>query len=120
MSDEGWKELNERVASVIRLYLVKNVLANIGKIPSAKEFWERLENLYHAKSISNCLFLKEQFHLLRMIEGTKFFYHLSVLNDIMTELEAIEIQIEDDDKMLKLLWSLLTLYKNLLPILFLE
>ena len=109
MSDEGWKELDERVASAIRLYLAKNVLANVGKIRSVKEFWERLENLYHAKSISNCLFLKEQFHLLRMIEGTNFFYHLSVLNDIMTELEAIEVKIEDDDKTLKLLWFLLTL-----------
>ena len=90
MSKEDWEELDERAAaSAIQLCLAKNVLTNVGKIPSTKEIWERLENLYQKKSISNRLYLKEQFHTLRMIEGTKLSDHLSVLNSIVTELETI-------------------------------
>ena len=46
MSAEDWGELDERVASAIQLYLAKIVLANVEKIPSTKEVWERLEILY--------------------------------------------------------------------------
>ena len=50
-----------------------------------------------------------------MVEGTKIFDHLSVLNGIASELEAIGVKIEDEDKALRLLWSLPILYKHLLP-----
>ena len=48
-----------------------------------------------------------------MAEGTKISDHLKVLNSIMTELEAIKVKIEDEDKTLRLLWSLPTSYKHL-------
>ncbi|KAL9451391.1 hypothetical protein AB3S75_013036 [Citrus x aurantiifolia] len=50
-----------------------------------------------------------------MAEGTKIFDHLSILNGIVSELEAIGVKIEDEDKALRLLWSLPTLYKHMLP-----
>ncbi|KAL9439725.1 hypothetical protein AB3S75_025227 [Citrus x aurantiifolia] len=115
ISDEDWEELDDRAASAIRLCLAKNVLANVGKIPTAKELWEKLEKLYQTKSISNRLYLKERFHTLRMAEGTKISDHLSVLNGIVSELEAIGVKIKDEDKVLRLLWSLSTSYKHLLP-----
>ncbi|KAL8527524.1 hypothetical protein ACS0TY_005390 [Phlomoides rotata] len=37
MIDEDWEDLDPRAASTIRLYLTKNVLANIHGISSAKE-----------------------------------------------------------------------------------
>ena len=50
-----------------------------------------------------------------MIEGTKISDHLSVVNGIVSELEAIGVKIEDEDKALRLLWSLPTFYKHMLP-----
>ena len=50
-----------------------------------------------------------------MPEGTKISNHLSVLNGIVLELEVIGVKIEDEDKALRLLWSLPTSYKHLLP-----
>ncbi|KAK9203924.1 hypothetical protein WN943_014181 [Citrus x changshan-huyou] len=50
-----------------------------------------------------------------MVEGTKIFDHLGVLNGIVSELEAIGVKIEDEDKALRLLWSLSTFYKHMLP-----
>ena len=69
MSEEEWEELDMREASQIHLCLAKNILANIARWSSTKE----LEKMYQAKSLSNRLYLKEQFHKLQMKEGTKFF-----------------------------------------------
>ncbi|KAL9438154.1 hypothetical protein AB3S75_023924 [Citrus x aurantiifolia] len=55
ISDEDWEDLDDRAASAIRLCLAKNVLANVGNIPTTKELWEKLEKLYQTKSISNRL-----------------------------------------------------------------
>ena len=100
MSDDDWEELDLRVASAIRLCLAKNILANVHGMSTIKGLWEKLEELYQAKSISNRLYLKEQFHTLHMEEGTKISDHLSTLNEIVSELEAIGVAIEDEDKAL--------------------
>ena len=83
----------------------------------AKGLWEKLEELYQAKSISNRLYLKEQFHTLHMKEGTKISDHLSTLNEIVSELEAIGVAIEDEDKALRLIWSLSATYEHMKSIL---
>ncbi|KAJ0086632.1 hypothetical protein Patl1_07131 [Pistacia atlantica] len=67
MSDEDWEEFDLKAASVICLSLAKNV------------------------------YLKEQFHTLCINEGTTIFDHLSVLNGIISKLEAIGMKIDDKD-----------------------
>ena len=86
----------------------------------AKSLWEKLEELYQAKSISNRLYLKEQFHILHMEEYTKISDHLSTLNEIVSKLEAIGVAIEDEDKTLRLIWSLSAIYEHMKPILMYE
>ncbi|KAJ9535094.1 hypothetical protein OSB04_un001831 [Centaurea solstitialis] len=106
-----------RAASTIRLCLAKNVLANVHGISTAKELWEKLEQLYQGKGISNRLYLKERFHTLRMDGGTKISDHLSVLNNVVSELEAIGVKVEDEDKALRLILSLPSSYEHMKPIL---
>ncbi|KAL4565087.1 hypothetical protein LXL04_029170 [Taraxacum kok-saghyz] len=110
-------DLDLRAASAIRLSLAKNVLANVHGISTAKELWEKLEQLYQGKGISNRLYLKEQFHTLRMNGDTKISDHLSVLNNIVSELEAIGVKVEDEDKTLRLILSLPSSYEHMKPIL---
>ena len=114
---EAWEELDMKAASQIRLCLAKNVLANVIGLSTTKELWEKLEELYQAKSISNRLYLKEQFHKLQMDEGTTISDHLSVLNGIVSELESLKVKIDDEDKALRLIWSLPSSYKHMQPIL---
>ena len=73
--------------------------------------------MYQAKSLSNRLYLKEQFHTLRMEEGTRISDHLSILNGIISYLEAIGVEISDEDKALHLIRSLPTSYEHMKPIL---
>ena len=117
VGDDDWEELDLRASSAIRLCLAKNILANVHGMSTAKGLWEKLEELYQAKSISNRLYLKEQFHTLHMEEGTKISDHLSTLNEIVSELEAIGVAIEDEDKALRLIWSLSATYEHMKPIL---
>ncbi|KAF7812846.1 cytochrome p450 [Senna tora] len=110
------EELDLGAPSAIRLCLTKNVLTNVQGIPS-KELWKKLEGLYQAKDISNRLMLKEQFHTLHMDEGTKMSDHLSTLNGIVSEIEVIEVKINDEDKALRLIWSLPSSYEYMKQIL---
>lgn len=117
MSKEDWEELDLKAASTIRLCLAKNVLANVQGTSTAAELWKRLEELYQGKGISNRLLLKEQFHTLRMDEGTKISDYLSTLNGIVSELEAIGVKIDDEDKALRLILSLPSCYEYIKPVL---
>lgn len=116
-SDDDWEDLDLRAASAIRLCLAKNVLANVHGISSAKGLWEKLEELYQTKGVSNRVYLKEQFHTLRMNEGSSISDHLSVLNGIVAELESIGVKIDEEDQALRLIWSLPRSYEHMKPIL---
>ena len=66
--------------STIRLCLAKNILANVCGISTAKGLWEKLEQMYQLKSLSNRLYLKKKFHTLHMEEGRRISDHMSILN----------------------------------------
>ncbi|KAJ0079575.1 hypothetical protein Patl1_23736 [Pistacia atlantica] len=72
-------------------------------ISTTKKLWEKLEGMYQAKGVSNQVYLKELFHTLRMNEGITISDHMSVLNDIISELEAIGVKIDDEDIALRLI-----------------
>lgn len=97
--------------------LAKNILVNIFGTSSSKELWEKFEGLYQEKGIWNRLLLKEQFHSLRMDEHMKVSDNLSVLNGIVYELETIGVKIHDEDKALRLIWSIPSSYEHIKPIL---
>ena len=63
------------------------------------------------------LYLKEQFHKLQMEEGTKISDHLSALNGIVSELQSIGVKIDDEDKTLRLIWSLPPSYEHMQTVL---
>lgn len=58
-----------------------------------KSFWEKLKVTYQTKSMSNRLYLKEQFSLLQIKAITKVSDHLGVLNDIVSKPEVIGVKI---------------------------
>ena len=52
-----------------------------------------------------------------MKEGRRISNHMSILNGIISDLEVIGVVIFDEDKALHLIWSLLTSYEHMKPIL---
>lgn len=52
-----------------------------------------------------------------MDEHTKVFGHLSDFNGIVYELKTIRVKIDDEDKALRLVWSLPSSYQHIKPVL---
>lgn len=52
-----------------------------------------------------------------MDENARVSDHLSVINDIVCELETIGVKIDDEDKALRLMWSLSSFYEHIKSIL---
>ena len=71
MKEAEWEEMDKTVASAIRLNLSDEVLNNINveDCTTAEEIWNRLEELYMAKNLSNKLYLKKELYSMRMSEN---------------------------------------------------
>src|SRR4051812_27261510 len=66
------------------------------------------------KSLSNKLYTKKQLYCLRMKEGTPILQHLNLFNKIASDLLALEVKLEEEDKAMLLLGSLPASYDHLL------
>jgi len=55
------------------------------------------------KSLSNILFMKKQLYRLRTKEGTHILQYLNAFNKILSDLLALDIKVEEEDKTLLLL-----------------
>jgi len=65
------------------------------------------------KSLSNKLFMKNQLYSLRMKESTPILQHLNAFNRILSDLLAMEVKLEEEDKTLLLLSPLPSSYDHL-------
>ena len=68
MSNYDWEALDARALNTIRLCLADDVLFNIVVEKSAASLWNRLENLYMTKSVTNRIYLKRQLYGMKMKE----------------------------------------------------
>ena len=95
-----------KAARTIQLYLADEVMYNVMDEETTMRLWSRLETLYITKSLSNKLYLKKQLYWLCMNEGTAVLEHINFFNKIISELLAIDIKVDEEDKALILLSSL--------------
>src|SRR3954465_6087319 len=98
--------MDYKARATIVLCLSDEVLYNVMNEESAAELWSRLESLYMTKSLSNKLYTKKQPYYLRMKESTPILQHLNLFNKIVSDLLALEVKLEEEDKALLLLGSL--------------
>ena len=87
---------------------------NVMNEETATELWSRLETLYMTKSLSNKLYLKKQLYRLRMKEGIAVLEHLNFFNKVISELLTVDVKIDEEDKVLILLSSLLESYNHII------
>ena len=80
----------------------------------AKGLWERLENTYMGKNMTNKLWLKKQLYSLRMPEGRDFVAHIQRFNQVCSEVMSLDVKIDEEDRALLLLCSLPGSYDGLI------
>lgn len=85
----------------------------------AKEMWDLLENLFGNKINNSKVFLKQKFLNLKMNEDQTLIEHLSTLGSILQQLEALQANVDEDDKKDVLLTSIeeISRFSQVLPIL---
>jgi len=112
MKEEIWQELDEKALTAIQLYLADEVLDELSMEKTTSSLWERFQNHYLKKSLTNRLILKQRLFLIRMHEGTLIKFHIAQFSSIINDLDKKEVKIEDEDQPLLLLCSLPSSYKR--------
>src|SRR3954468_10942050 len=113
MGEDEWKEIDVKAKATIILCLSDEILYNVLNDDTTAGMWSRLESLYMTKSLSNKLYMKKQLYCLRMAEGTPILQYLNVFNKIVSDLLALEVKMEEEDKALILLSSFSSNYDHL-------
>ena len=70
-----------------------------------------------SKSLTNKLYLRQKLFSLKVLEGANMVQHINFFNPIVSDMQIIEIRIEDEDKAIILLCSLPFSYERLVTIL---
>ena len=102
-----------KAASTIQLCLADEVMYNVMDEKMTTNLWSKLETLYMIKSLSNKLYLKKQLYGLQMKEGTTVLEHMNFFNKVINELLTVDVKIDEEDKVLILLSSLLESYNHI-------
>ena len=85
--------------------LLDEVFYNVMNEETTADFWCRLESLYITKSLSNKLFMKKQLYSLQMKKCTPILQYLNTFNRILSDLLALEVKSEEEDKVVTLFSS---------------
>nr|GEY91013.1 retrovirus-related Pol polyprotein from transposon TNT 1-94 [Tanacetum cinerariifolium] len=112
MSDEDWLELDGKALATIQLFLTREVLREVIHEPTTAGLWLKLESLNMIKSLANTLRLKDRLYTFRMKPGTSVQDHLDKFNTILIDLDNLDVDIDDEDKVILLVISLLASYKH--------
>ena len=95
------------------LCLSDETLYNVMNEKTTAALWCRLESLYMTESLSNKFFMKKQLYNLRMKEGSPILQYLNAFTRILSNLLALKVKLEEEDKTLLLLSSLSSTYDHL-------
>ena len=113
IENDEWNDIDFRAKATIILCLSDEFLHNVMNEKTTTGLWCRLESLYMMKSLSNKLFMKKQLYSLRMNEDMPILQYLNTFNKILSNLLALEVKLEEEDKALLLLTSLPSSYDHL-------
>ena len=98
--------VTKKAHSAILLSLGDEVLREVTKEKSAKVVWDKLEDFYLKKTLSNRLYLKKRLYALLMEDEKPLKKHLDDFNMIILDLKSIDVKIDDEDQVTTLLSSL--------------
>ena len=83
INETKWTKIQRRVVSMIRLALAPEI-KHVLKKTSLKALWEKLENIYASKSLTNRLCLKMEMYQLKMEMGGDLHDHINKFNRLVS------------------------------------
>ena len=105
MTEEKWKLKDRQTLGLIRLTLLRNVAFNIVKEKTTSDLLKTLPNMYEKPSAMNKVYLMRRLFNLQMSENGSVFDHINEFNMIVSQLNSVDINFEDEIKALILMMS---------------
>ena len=96
MSNEDWQKTDEKAMASIFLSLSQNVLFNVLNEKTAKEVWDKLQNMYQTASAANKIFIMKKLYKLKMKEGTAMSNHINDLNTLLCQETSVGMTQDDE------------------------
>ncbi|KAK5775798.1 hypothetical protein PVK06_043740 [Gossypium arboreum] len=104
---EEKKRCKDRKAlTQLHMHLFKEILQDVMKEKTAVTLWKRLEQICMSKTLTSKLHMKQRLYAHRLEEDASVHEHLTVFKEILSNLEAMEVQYDKEDLGLILLYSL--------------
>ena len=117
INETEWTKIQRRIVSTIRLALAPEIKHNMLKESTSKALWEKLENIYASKSLTNRLCLKMKLYRLKMNMGEDLHDHINKFNQLISQLLNTNDKLSDEEQALLLLASLPSSFKTLVQML---
>ncbi|KAG8493024.1 hypothetical protein CXB51_010410 [Gossypium anomalum] len=106
LTDEGKKRKDRKALTQLHLHLSNEILQDVMKEKTAAVLWKRLEQICMSKTLTSKLHMKQRLYAHCLEEGAFVQEHLTVFKEILSNLEAMEVQYDKEDLGLILLYSL--------------
>ncbi|KAK5839321.1 hypothetical protein PVK06_008098 [Gossypium arboreum] len=106
LTDEEKKRKDRKALTQLHLYFSNEILQDVMKEKTVAALWKRLEQICMSKTLTSKLHMKQRLYAHRLEEGASVHEHLIVFKEILSNLEAMEVQYDKEDLGLILLYSL--------------
>ncbi|KAG8477010.1 hypothetical protein CXB51_030151 [Gossypium anomalum] len=113
LTDEEKKRNDRKALTQLHLHLSNEILQDVMKEKTAAALWKRLEQICMSKTLTSKLHMKQRLYAHRLEEGASVHEHLTVFKEILSNLEAMEVQYDKEDLGLILLCSLPPSYSTI-------
>ncbi|KAG8480597.1 hypothetical protein CXB51_024789 [Gossypium anomalum] len=105
LTDEEKKRKDRKALTQLHLHLSNEILQDVMKEKTAAALWKRLEQICMSKTLTSKLHMKQRLYAHRLEKGVSVHEHLTVFKEILSNLEAMEVQYDKEDLGLILLCS---------------
>ncbi|KAL4582349.1 hypothetical protein LXL04_006896 [Taraxacum kok-saghyz] len=105
-TDDVWMRINKKTVAQIRQWIDHSVFHHVSQETDAYKLWEKLENMYQAKTARNKTLLMRRLVNHKLRSGTSITEHTSQFQDLVNQLGAAEWVLKDEEQAILLLSSL--------------
>ena len=106
------KKKDRKALTQIQLQLLNNILQHCLQEKTAAALWLKLESICMSKDLTSKMHLKMKLYTHKLQEGGSVINHLSVFKEIVSDLQSMEVDYDDEDLCLILLCSLPSSFSN--------
>ena len=101
-----WRSRKNKALATIVLSVDPSLLYLLGEPTEPVDVWKKLKSQFQKKTWANKLGLRRKLYALRLKGGESIQGHIKKLTEIFNELTAIEVPLDEEDKVVQLLASL--------------